>query len=99
MKIKVLPAKEGQRQRPCTHVNNEPVKPGDVVEVDRATARNLINKGYADPADAAAKELNLKTRSIVTKRMAAQRVDRVIAERKARAESEAEDMQAELNAA
>ena len=89
MQIKITKAKS---------IDNKPVKAGDVVSVDRATARNLINKGFADAHDAEAKDLNLKTRSVLTFKMQKARVQNTLDAREAYRQEVGEDLRAEIAA-
>lgn len=48
-----------------TIIGGKPVKVGDVVDVTVNELKNLARKGWVEPSDAAAKEVDLASRSIL----------------------------------
>lgn len=82
----------------CKTVDNVPVKPGTIVDVDSNTARNLINKGFAEAADSEANKLNLKRRSRLTAPQARASVEKII-DLRAKAKAAEDEERRELAAA
>lgn len=75
MKIKI--------QDRCKTINNQPVKVGDIVDVDANTARNLIKKLYASAADDEAKKLDLDTKSLLSASQAQTQIAATLSRREA----------------
>lgn len=75
-------------QDKCRLVNGKPVKTGDLIETDANTARNLILKGFATPADKEAEKLSGKSILSATQAQA-QILAQVSAREAAKAQAEA----------
>lgn len=73
MKIEIL--------EKCKTVNNQPVKPKSIMEIDANTARNLIKKGFAAPADDEAKKLDLELGSRLTAVQAQANIANILSKR------------------
>jgi hypothetical protein len=68
----------------CKTVDGAKVKPGDIVETDANTARNLIKKGFAEPHDAESKALDLDEKSVLSAAAAQEQIAEAVAEKEAK---------------
>lgn len=67
----------------CKSIDNKPVKPDSVHDVDSNTARNLIKKGFATAADDEAKRLDLEESSRLTEDQADANAEKIADKREA----------------